>query len=387
LRRWLSTRTRAEVFEEAQAWRIPLVPVLEGPEVLADEQFRARRFWQLDEAGRPIPRSPFHVLPPSANADGAPFVGSRRSGLLRRSLSDVRVLDLGAMWAGPYCGRLLAALGAEVIKIEGPTRRDGPRPAEDVACQGLFADLNRDKRSLVIDLGRGEGREVFLHLARASDVVIENFSPRVMPNFGLDFATLSNANPSLVMLSMPAFGSSGPWAQYVSYGSGLELATGLAHWDANGRPSPAPVAYLDFLAGTYGAVGVLASLVARDTAGEGAHVEAAQREVAAQLLRAAALGGRRGPPRLLDPAAAVADPRLRVRRLFARPTGAGRPCHHYARPPWRLVGLPHRPARPAPAFGADSRRILQRVAGLGPRTIEDLLRAGVAVQHGSGAER
>jgi crotonobetainyl-CoA:carnitine CoA-transferase CaiB-like acyl-CoA transferase len=318
-------------------------------------------------------------------------------------LADLRVLDLGMVWAGPYCGRLLAGLGARVVKIEGPQRRDGTRPAggdtrptgrdgshrtADRGCAGAFADLNRNKESLVLDLASPAGRTTFLRLAARADVVLENFSPRVMPNFGLAYATLARTNPRLLMLSLPAFGTDGPWAHSVAYGSGLELATGLAIHAPAGQPSPAPVAYLDYLAGAYGAAGLLAALLARDRTGQGTHLEVAQREVACQVLAAAGDEPRR--PWTLDAVALAADPLLIARGLFA-PTvappsaGAGQrypgavPCHHYARLPWRLHGVPTPRERPAPGLGAHSRRVLRDLARLAPTDVEALVQAGVVV--------
>jgi crotonobetainyl-CoA:carnitine CoA-transferase CaiB-like acyl-CoA transferase len=398
---WLRVRTRAEVFHAAQLWRLPVVPTLDPAEVPVDAQSVARDCWQ-EQDGRLVPRSPFRYTWTTRTGDGlcseaqgCPFlplpleaqwpprfhrpesdgtedgaaaaprgpVGGANTGPASRlPLTDLRVLDLGMVWAGPYCGRLLAGLGATVIKVEGPRRKDGTRAGGRGDCTGVFGDLNRGKASLVVDLASRAGRDSFLRLARGADVVLENYSPRVMPNFGLDYAALARANPRLLMLSLPAFGGSGPSRDYVAYGSGLELATGLAARAADGRPVPAPVAYLDYLAGAYGAVGLLAALLARDRGGGGApgagarqevdrrdlgaeqvgsqilgaHLELAQREVASQVL--GAIGERQDarPPAALDPAALAADPHLAARGLFAPPTRAGRACHHYARLPWRL---------------------------------------------------
>ncbi|HLH24735.1 MAG TPA: CoA transferase [Chloroflexota bacterium] len=291
-------------------------------------------------------------------------------------LADVCVLDLGMVWAGPWCGRLLAGLGARVVKVEGPARRDGTRPVREEGCAGAFADLNRGKASLVLDLASAAGRAAFLRLAAGADAVLENFSPRVMPNFGLGYAALAQVNPGLLMLSLPAFGASGPWRDYVAYGSGLELATGLAARVA-GRPATSPVAYLDYLAGAYGAVALLAALLARDRSGRGAHVEVAQREVACQVLSAAREADAAPRPWALDVVALRADPHLAARGLFAAPPAAGASCHHYARLPWRLSGGGARPERAAPAFGADSRRVLREVARLAPGAVDALVAAGV----------
>lgn len=383
---WLRARTRAEIFHAAQLWRLPVVPVLEPGEALADEQALARGAWSRDACGRPWPRPPFRVAAP--NGDPRALVPSPRRPIAPSPLADLRVLDLGMVWAGPYCARLLASLGARVIKVESPTRHDGTRPTDPRGCWGLFGDLNRGKAALALDLSTRAGRDLFLRLAARADVSIENFSPRVMPNFGLDPAALSAANPRLLSLSLPAFGSDGPWAHYVAYGSGLELATGLALATPDGRPAAAPVPYLDFLAGCYGAAALLAALLARDAGAGGIHLEVAQREVACQLLAHARLPARCWPAWQVAGAAAqaVSDPHLRARGLLADPAAQpppGRACHHLARPPWRLrrVADDVRPAAPrreraAPAFGADSRRLLRQL-GLSADAVEALARAQV----------
>jgi crotonobetainyl-CoA:carnitine CoA-transferase CaiB-like acyl-CoA transferase len=348
-------------------------------------------------------------------------------------LDDVQVLDLGMVWAGPYCGRLLASLGAAVVKVEGPRHPDGTRQAGTGECAGVFADLNQGKASLALDLATTEGRELFLRLVRSADAVVENFSPRVMPNFGLEAATLTHANPALIMLSMPAFGSTGPWANYVAYGSGLELATGLAAEGRDGQPEPAAVPYLDYLAGAYGAAAIVAALLARDRSGRGCHLEVAQREVACQLLsppplrpdrvgasrsagrarraprrgrdgvrsaggvrkadRADRSAGRgrvraRGKPARygeLDADELAADPRLAARGLLASPD-PGAPCVHFARSPWRIVGVRARPERQAPALGADSRAVL-RAAGVVDADIDRLVAAGIVLDSSGPDER
>jgi crotonobetainyl-CoA:carnitine CoA-transferase CaiB-like acyl-CoA transferase len=278
LRSWLAGRTRDEIFHEAQLWQLPVVPVLSPSEAQAEEQSVARNAGGRETADGWRATSPFRVTrskgplaSASRPAEGAPLAG-------------VEVLDLGRVWAGPYCGRLLAELGASVTRIEGPRQSDATRRAGDGGCAGVVSDLNRGKRSLTLDLDASDGRESFLELASKADVVLENFSPRVMPNFGLDAATLQSANASLISLSLPAFGSTGPWASYVAYGSGLELVSGLATTGADGRPSPARVPYLDYLAGAYGAAAVLAALIARDADGRGSRLEIAQRDVALEVL-------------------------------------------------------------------------------------------------------
>jgi crotonobetainyl-CoA:carnitine CoA-transferase CaiB-like acyl-CoA transferase len=216
-----------------------------------------------------------------------------------------------------------------------------------------------------------------------SDVLVENFSPRVMPNFGLDARVLAGVNPALISLAMPAFASTGPWSGYVAYGGGLELATGLAHVDAAGRPVAARVPYLDYLAGALGAAGVLAALLARDAAGTGCHIELAQREVAGQVLAASfgSSGWRYGD---VDAAAFAADPALRVSGLLAPPEERAGTCVHFGRPPWRIAELPQPQERPAPVLGLDSRMVL-RAAGIPDAAIDRLVVAEVVHDAATGA--
>ncbi|HLN13014.1 MAG TPA: CoA transferase, partial [bacterium] len=281
------------------------------------------------------------------------------------------------VWAGPYCGRLLAGLGATVVKIEAPDRPDGTRFSGTGHCSGTFGDLNRGKASLVIDLAASAGRDVFLRLARGADVVLENHSPRVMPNFGLSWEALSDINPSLLMLSLPAFGSTGPWASYVAYGSGLELATGLASRRPLAPPAPASVPYLDYLAGAYGAVGVLAALIGRDGGRGGVHVEIAQREVACQVLETVLRGGAWRPFPSADAAVLTAHPQLAALGFLATAPADSAICYHYARPPWQLQVGQIRGERPAPIFGADSVAVLAGLARIDSLEIERLVRDNV----------
>lgn len=192
----------------------------------------------------------------------------------------IRVIDLTSMWAGPLCTRVLADLGAEVIKIESPRRPDGTR-----GNPGYFAWLNGNKLGVTLDLSLPLAKECFKRLVALSDIVVENFSPRVMPNFGLDFAALKGINQSLIMLSMPAYGSEGPYANYVSFGPGLEASSGLASLtgEDTGPPLLSGGAYADPVAGLHGVVAVLAALRHRRRTGEGQWIELAQREALSQM--------------------------------------------------------------------------------------------------------
>lgn len=365
---WAGALTREEIVATGQAWRLPILPVLTGDETrhtepgLAESPFRVRS-GAIDASEAPTAR----WRSPSPSAPTGPVLG------------DVRILDLGMVWAGPYCGRLLAGLGAEVMKVEGPRRRDGPRPADDwTGCSGFFADLNRGKSSLVLDLSTNEGRALFLDMTRAADIVVDNFSPRVMPNFGLDFPTLAAGNRGLIQLSMPAFDSAGPQSDYVSYGSGLELACGLGIPRPDGGIESAPVPYLDVLAGAYGAIAVVAALLTRDRSGAGMHTEVAQYSVARNLLARCPADLWVGRAPRVDPPVLAHDPDLVSSGFFTMSSADGH-CCHLARPPWHLRGIDAPEESPAPAYGADTSRILRELTGATSADIERWIQAGVVV--------
>jgi crotonobetainyl-CoA:carnitine CoA-transferase CaiB-like acyl-CoA transferase len=201
-------------------------------------------------------------------------------------LDGLRIFDLGAVWSGPYAGRLLAQLGARVIKVESPHRLDGTRPRSPDDCAGVFGDLNAGKLSTLLDLSDPSTAAQFRCMLTRVDGLIENFSPRVMSNFGLGPAALQSINSDLIAVSMPAFASAGAWSGYVGYGSSLELAAGLSHTELGLPPRPAPVPFTDYLAGCYAAAAFLAALIGRDAGRGGCHVEISQHAVARQLLNA-----------------------------------------------------------------------------------------------------
>ncbi len=196
----------------------------------------------------------------------------------RAPLEGIRVLDLSRVLAGPLATMVLADLGADVIKVERPgdgddTRHWGPPFAGEDAA--YFLSLNRNKRSVVIDLKTPEGVEAVHRLAGGSDVLIENFRPGLMSALGLALADLRSANPRLVTCSLTAFGeetreSAGrPGYDIIMQAlSGLMSVTG----DVGGEPTKAGVALLDVVTGLYAAIGILAALHERDATGRGRHV-------------------------------------------------------------------------------------------------------------------
>jgi len=198
------------------------------------------------------------------------------------ALEGVLVADFSRVLAGPYATMLLADLGADVVKVERPgtgddTREWGPPYAADGQAT-YYLSVNRNKRSVVLDLATDEGRELALELARRADVVIENFSPGVMDRLGLGWDVVHAENPRAVYASITGFGRhAGRLPGYdllVQAVGGLMSVTGTAPEDgSDGEPTKVGVALVDVITGLHAAVGVLAALAHRDRTGEGQHVE------------------------------------------------------------------------------------------------------------------
>ena len=212
-------------------------------------------------------------------------------------LSDIRITDFTAFWAGPVATQLLGALGADVIKLEGVRRPDGMRfsaarpPGWDQWWEWgpVFLCSNNNKRGISVELGTEAGRALALELIAASDLVIENFSPRVMANFGLEWDTVEAANPRAVMVRMPAFGLDGPWRDRVGFAQTMEQSTGMAWMTGHADGPPViPRGVCDPIAGLHAAFAAIAALVIRDRDGIGVHVESTMVEsalnVAAEML-------------------------------------------------------------------------------------------------------
>lgn len=205
----------------------------------------------------------------------------------RAPLQGLRVLDLSTVFAAPYMGALLSDLGAEVIKIEAPKRLDQLRaggfgylidnePGDSAwnRC-ATFHMLNRGKRSVVLDLQTEAGREALRELVAVSDILIDNFTPRVMRDWGLPYSVLQEINPKLVMLSNTGYGSTGPWSSYRAQGTTLEATMGLSAYAGYAGEAPVKVgqSYPDFLAAWSGLSGIMAALVHRERTGQGQWID------------------------------------------------------------------------------------------------------------------
>jgi len=191
-------------------------------------------------------------------------------------LQGLRVLDLTRVLAGPYATRILADFGAEVIKVQSKKTATG---AESNTTP-YFGAWNRNKKSIALDLSHPEARELFLDLVKLCDVVMENFSPRVMPNWGLEYDRLKAVNPRLVMLSMSGMGQTGPWKDFVAFGPTLQSLGGLTYLTSYGRDEPVGLgyAYADLVSGLFGVIAVLAALDFRDRTGQGQYIDLSEYE-------------------------------------------------------------------------------------------------------------
>jgi formyl-CoA transferase len=195
-------------------------------------------------------------------------------------LAGVRVLEATTTWAGPMCGCVLADFGADVVKVELPggemARRAPPLlPGCDPPLSFMHATVNRNKRSLTLDLRRPEGRDAFLRLAARADVVVENFRPGVMDGYGLGYPHVRAVRPDVVYVSISGFGQWGPDADRAGYDPLAQAASGWLSLNGSpgGEPVKAPTFLADDLAGLHGALGALAALRHRDRSGEGQHVD------------------------------------------------------------------------------------------------------------------
>ena len=204
-------------------------------------------------------------------------------------LHGVRVVDLSMGWAGPLAARHLVDMGAEVIKIESCERFDWWRGWEatqewidsNAAEQSAsFNTVNRNKLDVTLDLMSPDGKDLLKRLVAIADVVVENYSAGVLPKLGLGYEALKAVNPELVMLSMPAFGTNGPWSAYRAYGSTVEHASGLPHLngEADWPPTMVHVAYGDAVGGLNGAAALLTALRHRRRTGEGQYLDLSQSE-------------------------------------------------------------------------------------------------------------
>ncbi|MBT8132166.1 MAG: CoA transferase, partial [Gammaproteobacteria bacterium] len=211
-------------------------------------------------------------------------------------LSDIRVIDMSRVLAGPWAGQILADLGAEVIKIERPqtgddTRHWGPpylrdRQNNDTETAAYFMSANRGKQSVTVDISVAGGQAIIRDLAKTSDVLIENFKVDGLKKLGLDFASINKINPRLVYCSITGFGQTGPLRHQPGYDLLIQGMGGMMSitGEADGLPQRAGVAVADLSAGLYATTAIQAALLERHRSGLGQHIDLSLLDVQASLL-------------------------------------------------------------------------------------------------------
>ena len=305
MRSWLSKHTVAEVVERATAFRIPVAPICDGRSVQEQDQLRQRGVFVRDADRRFVrPRRPYLIdgaetalpLPSpglgehsraaefSEHGEGAPSVVP---------LADLRVLDLTSWWAGPAASQLLAAFGVEVIHVESTGRPDGMRMIGGMMAANFpnwweasphFLYVNANKLDVTLDLTTKRGRELLEKLIAECDVVVENFSPRVLENFGITWERIKELNPKAVLMRMPAFGLDGPWRDNTGFAQTMEQMSGLAWLTGHRDDQPRiPRGPCDPVAGLHGTIALFVALAEREASGSGHHVESTMVESALNI--------------------------------------------------------------------------------------------------------
>jgi crotonobetainyl-CoA:carnitine CoA-transferase CaiB-like acyl-CoA transferase len=290
---WTTQHTTAEIIEMASLLRIPVAPIGNGRNLVDHEHLAARDVYAT--GGFTYPKPPYQLNggrldPPRP----APTLGADTGRISPRTkepagagdglpLAGLKVLDFTCWWAGPGATQFLAALGADVIHVESIQRIDGMRPAATIPFasrdrwweySSFFLNINVNKRGLTLNLDDPKGLALAKRLVSWADLVVENYTPRVMEKFGLDWPAVHALNPAAVMVRMPAFGLDGPWRDRVGFAQTMEEMSGLA-W-VSGFPDGPPVlprGPCDPLGAMHGAFAIMVGLAARDGDGEGALLE------------------------------------------------------------------------------------------------------------------
>jgi len=314
MRAWLSKKTTAEVIELASLLRIPVAPICNGQTVLRHEQLVERGVFGPDAEGRFVqPRRPYRLddvdLPaprpaPRLGAHTRSAAFSKRADEAREPagrvppngalpLAGLRILDLTAWWAGPAASHLLATFGAEVIHVESAGRPDGLRMIGGMMAAHYerwweasphFLHTNSNKLAITLDLSRPEGLGLVEKLIAKCDAVVENFTPRVLENFGLGWERVRELNPRAILMRMPAFGLSGPWRDHTGFAQTMEQLSGLAWTTGHPGDQPRiPRGPCDPVAGMHATFAFLVALATRDASGHGHHVESTMVESALNI--------------------------------------------------------------------------------------------------------
>ena len=307
----LAGRSAAELFHEAEKWRVPfgLVPDMAGMFSLPPHRHRGfivplehpvagtvevPGIPFLSTATQPRPtRPPLLGEHTQAVLADLPEAGARQTATRRDvnplPLEGIRVLDLSMFFAGPTCAQIAADAGADVIKVESIQRIDGWRGSATTHANRelpgwesspYFNWINRNKRDVTLNLTDPRGVAIIKTLVADADILVENYTPRVMGKFGLDYETLRAINPRLIMISLSGFGADSPWRDYVAFGMSTEQMGGFTHLTGypDGDPLFTGTTGGDLFAGVMGANALFAALRHRDQTGEGQHIDFGQVE-------------------------------------------------------------------------------------------------------------
>jgi crotonobetainyl-CoA:carnitine CoA-transferase CaiB-like acyl-CoA transferase len=331
---WVRSQTVEEIRDVASAFRIPNAPVANGANIADLDHFQERRsFVANPRSGFLQPGPPYRMQPALLRApQPAPRLGEH-TGQYRQSrpaarqpstltaASDglpfrgLRVLDMTTFWAGPSCTHFLAMLGAEVIHVESTRKPDGTRLIAGVPVtedrwwekSPIYCALNTNKKGLTLDLRTAAGRDLLRRFISTSDIVVENFTPRVLDQIGLDFPAVQALRPDAILLRMPGFGLDGPWRDNPAFAYAIEAASGVSWLTGHPDRNPyEPYSVGDPNAGVHAVNALLLALEFRRRTGQGALVEAAMVDAALnitaeQIIEYSAYGallqraGNRGP--------------------------------------------------------------------------------------------
>jgi len=289
---WTREHAVDEIVELAAALRIPVAPIGNGETLPKMDHLVAREVFQPHPGGFLQPRVPYRLgdAPPPDPAP-APRLGEHRESVVNETVTapeprgggalpfeGLRVLDLTAFWAGPFLTGHLAMLGADVIKVESTQRPDGMRFVNAIKGErfweagSIFHGANPDKRDVTLRLDSPEGHELFLRLVDDADILVENFSVRVLANLGLDPADLRKRNPRLIVARMPSWGLDGPWRDRVGFAMNVEQACGLA-WRSGYEDLPMIVNVCDPVGALHAFFAITRALEARRETGAGELIE------------------------------------------------------------------------------------------------------------------
>ena len=308
---WFESRSVDDIRDLATAFRIPNAPVANGANITELDQFQHRRTFVANprdgftQPGPPYRMQPGTIHPPQA----APRLGEhtaqyRESRRLipqrpvapgtpdRLPFSGLRVLDMTTFWAGPSCTHFLAMLGAEVIHVESTGKPDGARLLAGIPVtedqwwekSPIFSALNTNKKGLTLDLRTSSGRDLLRRLIATVDVIVENFTPRVLDQIGVDFPAVQAIRPDAILLRMPGFGLDGPWRDNPAFAYVIEAASAVSWLTGYPDRNPyEPYSIGDPNAGVHAINALLLALESRRRTGEGVLVEAAMIDAALNI--------------------------------------------------------------------------------------------------------